>query len=444
MKLQNFLQRLNESNSQTHKINLLKEANEEVKEFLKAVFSPSYVYGIKKIPEYTHKRENYETSFVVEFFKSHLHTRILTGNNAIEKVKNILENAREPQLVEMLIQRKTPYGINTKLLNRVFGNDFIPEIPCMLAQPMNDKTLKNIKYPAQAQEKADGMRCVCVFDFSNNSNTINFFTRNGKSLELPHLETELVSILKPKGIRGILDGEILGYENNEILPRVVSNGLCNKLIKETISKEELAKLGYQVWDLVLDSNKSQTQIKRFENLKNILKESDSKYISLIDSKIVNSLKEAYDMFYSKLESGKEGIILKNLDSVWVSKRSNDLVKLKAEKTCDLKVIDVNIGEGKFSGGLGALVCETSDGLLRVNIGTGFSLEQRGLKNNEITKQPEIALPFETIKENFIGKIVEVMFNEIIEDKNTKMKSLFLPRFIKIREDKNEANSLNEI
>ena len=44
----------------------------------------------------------------------------------------------------------------------------------------------------------------------------------------------------------------------------------------------------------------------------------------------------------------------------------------------------------------------------------------------------------------MGEIVEVMYNAIIEDKNSGVKSLFLPRLIKIRKDKSVANSLSEV
>ena len=44
----------------------------------------------------------------------------------------------------------------------------------------------------------------------------------------------------------------------------------------------------------------------------------------------------------------------------------------------------------------------------------------------------------------IGRVVEVMYNAIISDKNKTVKSLFLPRFLSLREDKNVANTLVEL
>ena len=130
-----------------------------------------------------------------------------------------------------------------------------------------------------------------------------------------------------------------------------------------------------------------------------------------------------------LAEGEEGIILKNMTGKWENKRSKDLVKMKAEKDADLVVVDWQEGTGKFAGMMGALVCQTSDGKVEVNIGSGYSDEQR----KEFTK------------EAMMGRIVTVLYNERIASKaRTDVDSLFLPRFIELREDKDEANSEKEV
>ena len=75
--------------------------------------------------------------------------------------------------------------------------------------------------------------------------------------------------------------------------------------------------------------------------------------------------------------------------------------------------------------LGALVCESRNGNLKVNVGSGFSEEQRK----------------EYWNENLVGKIVSVKYNEIINRKTDSVKSLFLPVFMEIREDKTVADKL---
>jgi ATP-dependent DNA ligase len=85
------------------------------------------------------------------------------------------------------------------------------------------------------------------------------------------------------------------------------------------------------------------------------------------------------------------------------------------------------GTGKNKGRLGALVCESSDGLIQVNVGSGYSDEQR----EEYTKA-------------VIGKILTVKYNARIKDRGENVERLFLPIFIEMREDKNEADPIGKI
>ena len=91
----------------------------------------------------------------------------------------------------------------------------------------------------------------------------------------------------------------------------------------------------------------------------------------------------------------------------------------------LASLSTQSGTGKNKGLLGALTAETDDGNIRVNIGTGFSDEQRKLFTEEFV----------------MGKIVEIEYNQRISSGGGRdTDSLFLPRFIELREDKDHTNS----
>ena len=121
-------------------------------------------------------------------------------------------------------------------------------------------------------------------------------------------------------------------------------------------------------------------------------------------------------------------MVKNMKSLWVPKRSKDMGKVKAYEEADLIVVAYEEGTGKNVGKLGALVCETSDGLLNVNVGTGLSDEERDWYYDD----------------SIIGQVVTVGYNEIITSKSKEKASLFLPRFIAVRVDKVVANTLKEL
>jgi ATP-dependent DNA ligase len=89
----------------------------------------------------------------------------------------------------------------------------------------------------------------------------------------------------------------------------------------------------------------------------------------------------------------------------------------------LKIVAVEEGSGKAAGMLGAIVCESADGIVKVNVGSGFSDAQR--------KQ--------YWKEDLVDKIVAVKYNARIKNK-TGEESLFLPVFIELRDDKDVADN----
>ena len=452
-KVQSILEKLENTNSQKEKIEILKTMNEVQKRWFSLCYNSLITFGVKKIPEYTSESNSLDIVSIMDILEKEFVTREITGNAAIERLRDILSNAEEPEVVERLIKRDARCSVNSTLLNKVFPN-LIPEIPCMLAQPMNEKTLKNIKFPAFSQLKADGMRCIAFIT----SNNVRMFSRNGTEIICEPLKNTLMTIgqieenLLSDNVALMLDGELICYKDNKLLDRKTSNGICNKVLKGTASENELNLIQMQLWDIVkIDSNtfsplEDKSYEARLEDLYSILNMSVFSKLEVIPTEVVNSMEEALEHFQKMLSQGLEGTILKNQDAKWSNTRSKDLVKLKEENTIDLLVVDIEEGSGDFEGGLGAIICETSDKKLRVRVGTGFSFEDRGFVNDlsngkKVVKQIK---SLEEVSKNYLGKIVEVKYNQIIKSKGKDEMSLFLPRLVCVRNDKDTANSIDEI
>ena len=452
-KVQSILEKLENTNSQKEKIEILKTMNEVQKRWFSLCYNSLITFGVKKIPEYTSESNSLDTVSIMDILEKEFVTREITGNAAIERLRDILSNAEEPEVVERLIKRDARCSVNSTLLNKVFPN-LIPEIPCMLAQPMNEKTLKNIKFPAFSQLKADGMRCIAFIT----SNNVRMFSRNGTEIICEPLKNTLMTIgqveenLLSDNAALMLDGELICYKDNKLLDRKTSNGICNKVLKGTANENELNLIQMQLWDIVrVDSNtfnplEDKSYEKRLEDLYSILNMSVFSKLEVIPTEVVNSMEEALEHFQKMLSQGLEGTILKNQDAKWSNTRSKDLVKLKEENTIDLLVVDIEEGSGDFEGGLGAIICETSDKKLRVRVGTGFSFEDRGFVNDlsngkKVVKQIK---SLEEVSKNYLGKIVEVKYNQTIKSKGKDEMSLFLPRLVCVRNDKDTANSIEEI
>jgi ATP-dependent DNA ligase len=311
----------------------------------------------------------------------------------------------------------------------------------MLASGFSQKSFKAIKYPALVQTKMDGMRANIIIDADGK---VDVRSRNGKQISLDgHFDVFVMQIFHKSATLdnlsdfhgAVLDGElvVLDEKEDKILDRKTGNGILNKAVKGTISKEETKRVRMWCWDMIPleDFKKEYCAIPYFDRL-TVLSERMDEVFNVQEKHLVNILpalpiddyEQAEVLFNDALANGEEGVIVKNGDSPWENKRSKYQVKMKAELEADLLVEAVNDGTGKYEGLVGSLSCTTKDGNLKVNVGSGLTDEDR-------KKDPD----------EFIGKIVSVKYNEKIIDKNSKNWSLFLPIFQELRLDKSEADNL---
>jgi DNA ligase-1 len=184
---------------------------------------------------------------------------------------------------------------------------------------------------------------------------------------------------------------------------------------------------FVVWDIVDFSGTIPYEL-RYENLITRFGSKSFDNIKVVSTSIVNNEDESFAFYNKCIEAGEEGAILKNKNFKWEPKRVKGVGKMKAEEEADLIVVGYQIGTGKYAGMLGALTCETQDGLLRVNVGSGWSDEDRA----------------SLTPENTLNKILTVKYNQKIQDKNGSKWRLFLPRAVEFRLDKNVANTLDEL
>lgn len=424
----NIFNKLESTKSKNDKISILKEfANIDLMRTFELALNPYKTYGYTSLPE----PNEFETSMSLNQALDVLESNFLGHQRSLVRtalLSGILGNLSkdDADIFSRVILKDLKCGVGITLTNKAWSKH-IPVFNVLLAQPGKEKNLSRINYPAYSQIKYDGGRVnIELNEFGETS----IFTRNGRHVELYGLFDDEF----PDSVfNNMLDGELIAMRNGVKLPRSESNGLVNKAIRGTITPEESKLLHFVCWDIIKRENfKEQTQQDtsceiRYNEVVDKLTGISSKF-SVAYCKIVNSLDEAIEHFNECLESGEEGIIIKNLAGVWKPKRSNDLVKMKAEEMADLIIVALNEGDGKYVGMLGAFSLETSDGLLKTNCGSGLTDELRVKYWDEL----------------YVGKIVEVKYNELIRRKQSKTMSMFLPIFKQIRYDKDIANKLDEL
>jgi len=431
MNINEFLNSLAENASRNFKIEQLnaQSDNETLREVIRLALDPFTQFYQRKIPAYS--RDPKFNTMTLGFAMGQLYSlssREVTGHAAIDFLKNVLSSldADDAKVIERIIQKDLNCGVDVSTANKVWSG-LIPEYPCMLCSPFEQKLVDKIKFPAYAQMKMDGMR----FNAIVRSGKVEFRSRNGKQIHLlGNLEKEFAALAGD--VDCVFDGELLVMldGDHQFADRQTGNGILNKANKGTISAEQAAMVHASVWDLIpyayfTDGYCGTPYAKRFNTLVQITskQKAEGKKIWAVTSSIVETIEQAQEIFQEYLAEGFEGIILKDGAGVWEDKRSKTQIKFKGELECDLKIVAVEEGKGKAVGMLGAIICESADGIVKVNVGSGFTDANR--------KQ--------YWSENLVDKIVAVKYNSRIKNKAGE-ESLFLPVFIELRDDKDVADN----
>lgn len=432
MNINVFLNDLASNASRNYKLEKLREHSdhETLREVIRLALCPFTQFYQRKIPSYKTDGTNANLESILPALYD-LSSRQVTGNAAIEYLRMLLASLNEDdaKVLERIIAKDLKCGVQVSTANDVWSG-LIKEYPVMLCSPFEQKLVDKINFPAYAQMKMDGMR----FNAIVRDGKCEFRSRNGKEiLLLGNLEQEFISLAG--NIDCVFDGELLVMfpDDHQFADRQTGNGILNRANKGTISEEQAAMVHASVWDLIpyvqfADGYCSTPYSKRFSTLQDLIirQSPENKKVWLVTSTIVETQEEAQEIFQDYLASGYEGIILKDGSGVWEDKRAKHQIKFKGELECDLKIVAIEEGTGKYAGMLGSLICESSDGVIKVSVGSGLTDADR--KN---------------LGEEILDKIVAIKYNSRIKNKLGE-ESLFLPIFVEIRNDKEVADSSKEI
>lgn len=443
--------------SKLAKVGLLKEylKSEKFRVVVEMTLDETLHYNISKLP--TNVPKQIEPNF--DALMDYLY--FLSGKQgaSIDEKRSLAAfaiNDDWENVITKIIQKDLKCGCKAKLINKASPGS-ITEIPYLGCK--TSKYLKHINLPAYAQIKEDGL-FVNIF---HNQRKITYLSRNGNEFIFPEdsLTREINKYYPKLDSTYIYMGEFRIKIHDEWLPRKTSNGILNKALKknQTILENESRKVHFICWDVIPETDFWETKcstpyIERFQGLQ-FMKNMDSKRLQLSETRVIETIREAQDWALELIKTKKEeGVIIKNYNSLWSYTHSSEQIKLKAgdigigdERESELKVVDWYWGKKgtKFEGCLGGLVCESSDSLLRVNVGGGFTQEERGFLEFNKDNKPIIVPNFEEwMEQMYMDKIITVRFNECIKAKTSKRHSLFSPRFVEVRLDKNEADTLQYI
>lgn len=344
----------------------------------------------------------------------------------VQRIKNFIESCESSDFLKGVLYKDLRLGLDRKKCQKVW-TDFCVSYPYMGCRSFSEKDLRRIVFPAYAQTKMDGSFCNIIV-----GDKVEYVSRQSKPQKMQGtLDEDFLKIDLPE--KYVFTGEALVWDEKreKPLPRKLGNGI---LRRDDKTPDEIDRIFFVCWDCLPYKNFIEKKYdipytERFEKLCHYFEQSDTTKLKTVNTWVVNSYDEAMAKFQEQYELGEEGIVVKSFSQIWQDGKPSGQVKIKAEKTCELKMVAFEEGKGAYSGMCGSITCVSSDDLLSVSVKPRTPQEALELFNNQ---------------DYYMNRLLEVKFNEVIESETKDKASLYLPVFVEIRDDKIIADTYDYI
>lgn len=314
------------------------------------------------------------------------------------------------QLVRDVVTKSLTVGCQAKMLNKVYGDDFIPKWEVQQAYPIDTAKLRKGEW-FSLSEKLNGIRGTYYKG--------RIISRQGQ--EIAGLDHIIKAIQDAGYGYYVLDGE-LRRRNIDHIPDNENFRIGTGIIN---SDGDKSCIDFTIFDMLTIPEWENSSTNNYRFRRERLKGLESKLAAMPENtpiKVVPLLYEGTDtkmidvMLDKMVAEDKEGCML-NRDTPYQKKRNKGILKVKRFYTCDLQVLRLEEGQGRLAGTLGAFVVDYKGNEL--SVGSGMTDEQRE--------------QFWASRDNLIGRIIEVKYKEVSKDKKTGKESLQFPIFVGLRE-----------
>jgi ATP-dependent DNA ligase len=290
-----------------------------------------------------------------------------------------------------------------------------PDFNVMLAKDYDPKRVKDWS-KMTIEPKHDGVR---VLIWHAGAFGCTYYSRNGRELEMFHHIDGAAGVVARHlhkvfdwGSRGgvILDGEMVALTKKF---GDISGAIHRKGVTE-LRHAVFRCFGALSWEDLSSNGKCEyTQREVLTELYDVTERKRTQEIIVtMPTKVIAH--EQVESTYARFrKDGHEGAMVKDLSQPWTAGRSYAWMKMKAEITVDVPILDFKPGKGKYQGTLGALIINHKG--VPVPISGMDDALRRDLWRN---------------RRKYRGRMVEVACQEV-----TERGSLRHPRFVRLRPDK---------
>jgi hypothetical protein len=411
--------------------------NELLKEFLRMVYDPRLNYYITKLPkpgenvlEYPRNFDGMDLSDLLE-----LSTRQVTGKAAkgMLAAKLAALDDEGKALLGYLIARDVDAGIAENSVLEVWPNLFF--IPPYQRCASMDADLKerfgNMPF-FYVQTKSDGQFCYAIKRSFTGTAGVDIPPAPQAMSRAGSLYPEWLAAHITYGLPSgkVAMGELLVVRSGKVLDRKTGNGILNSVLSGDGSKFNTTdEVAFVAWDMVteqeFDAGRSDRPYKvRWTELTN------TAAVDRISTWEVTSVKQANTIHAEHIARKEEGTVWKNPEMVWrdCSSGDKDMMKAKVVFEAEYEIINAYVHK-KNPDMLGGFCMASSDRLVKFDVGSGFSDQQRLDYWSMLKDNPHA----------FDGTIATCEGNDIVTSKGKTTESVFLPIFVELRLDKKEAD-----
>lgn len=393
-------------------------------------------FNVKKVPLIQEDDDPlFKSTFTWARFKSlasSLETRELTGNAARDAIKAAADasSVREWNgFFRRVLLKDFKCGVTETTINKVLekvggrARDYlIPVFSCQLAKPAEDNP-RYMRGPKLIDIKLDGVRVLSVLDKAKGE--VIQFTREGRVNDnFPHVAAHLAKLIPHIKESMVLDGEMVSRSFQALMTQL------NRASSVDTSDARLALFDCLPLSDFMAGECKLTQVQRHEALvlfMPLLEQVSSGSIYVVPKLAVDLDSDEGQASFKEfnreaVEAGYEGIMIKDPNATYQTKRTVSWLKIKPKLTIDLEVVGFEPGkaEGKFSETLGGMVCEGEhDGKrIRVTVGGGYSEDLRDwIWDN---------------RDKVLGLVAEIETDAITKPKDGDHHGLRFPQFARFR------------
>ncbi len=437
-RISDIIDELNANNGTNHKMDVLKKHKDNalLQRVLKMTYDKAtFTYGVslRSIGNVEEAKGVMTLEEALNVLEWELSTREVTGNSAIERLQSIAAQLdfQDQGVFLKVINRDLRINMGRSNINKVFKGLIVKPI-YMRCGVYNEKTAKKFNPEgAFVQLKADGT----YREFLVENGKVNCVSRQGEEYIYPHID----EALRETGVDAAFFGELTVYRDGKLLDRATGNGI---LRKNEIPDD--CKVVFDCWDVVSlkEYNNAINKVKgttpyvnRWTVVKKLFPDHThdpcapgATPVRAIECIEVNDMSEALKFTAEVMNRGLEGTIIKERNAIFRDGTNPSQLKLKLEIDVDVRITGFHEGtpgtvrEKTF----GAMTFETDDGQIKGRT-SGF--------NNAQLED------FNSRREELIGQIMTVTCNDITKGRDNDYYALSHPRFVEIRTDKSETDTL---